>query len=163
MTSIFESVSNQLSSLPHLIPSFVRKPNENDERIDDLENQIARLDRESKWCDVELDRRIKELTAEVDSLKRTQHHDRSLRKADRVLAIVFMSLAALILVPMFLTLFHVIDPSGETIRWVVFALFAIAGGMGVAITIAHGKLPRTRDSLIVFVCAALLLLVACLL
>ena len=68
MTSIFESVSNQLSSLPHLIPSFVRKPNENDERIDDLENQIARLDRESKWCDVELDRRIKELTAEVDSL-----------------------------------------------------------------------------------------------
>lgn len=47
MTSIFESVSNQLSSLPHLIPSFVRKPNENDERIDDLENQIARLDRES--------------------------------------------------------------------------------------------------------------------
>ena len=98
MTSIFESVSNQLSSLPHLIPSFVRKPNENDERIDDLENQIARLDRESKWCDVELDRRIKELTAEVDSLKRTQHHDRSLRTADRVLAIVFMSLAALILV-----------------------------------------------------------------
>ena len=126
MTSIFESVSNQLSSLPHLIPSFVRKPNENDERIDDLENQIARLDRESKWCDVELDRRIKELTAEVDSLKRTQHHDRSLRTADRVLAIVFMSLAALILVPMFLTLFHVIDPSGETIRWVVFALFAVA-------------------------------------
>ena len=81
MTSIFESVSNQLSSLPHLIPSFVRKPNENDERIDDLENQIARLDRESKWCDVELDRRIKELTAEVDSLKRTQHHDRSLRSS----------------------------------------------------------------------------------
>ncbi|AFI63434.1 membrane protein [Bifidobacterium animalis subsp. animalis MCC 1489] len=163
MTNIFESVSNQLSALPQLLPSFVRKPDPNDERIDDLENQIARLDRESKWCDVELDRRIKELTAEVDALKRTRHHDHSLRTADRVLAIVFMSLAALILVPMFLTLFHVINPAGETIRWVVFALFAVAGGMGVAITIAHGKLPRTRDSLIVFICAALLLLVACLL
>lgn len=34
-----------------------------------------------------------------------------------MLAIVFMSLAALILVPMFLTLFHVIDPSGGSAGW----------------------------------------------
>lgn len=84
-----------------------------------------------------------------------------------IVALVMLVLSAGMLIPVMLTLFGVIDPAHAVIRWVTLGLiafaFAFAFAFAVAFAIMRERFPRTFAMTIVFVCAVMMQLCACLL
>ena len=67
------------------------------------------------------------------------------------------------LIPVMLTLFGVIDPTHAVIRWVTLGLIALAFGVAIAFAILRERFPKTFAMTIVFICAVMMQLCACLL
>ena len=65
-----------------------------------------------------------------------------------------------VLVPVFLTLFGVINPLGQPIKWVSFGLAAFAMVACVATLILRDRLPRAMNAIVLLVASVVLLICA---
>ena len=143
-----------------MIPGNSHHDEELQERISALEQQVTRLEQESQWRGIELDRRINELGATVERNAEHNRHVREWTLADKITALVLFVVALGVLVPVFLTLFGVINPLGQPIKWVSFGLAAFAMVACVAMLILRDRLPRAMNAIVLLVASVVLLICA---
>lgn len=151
---------NAWKSLQQMIPGNSHHDEELQERISALEQQVTRLEQESQWRGIELDRRINELGATVERNAEHNRHVREWTLADKITALVLFVVALGVLVPVFLTLFGVINPLGQPIKWVSFGLAAFAMVACVATLILRDRLPRAMNAIVLLVASVVLLICA---
>lgn len=156
--------TNPLKALQTLLPGTSRRDEELAERVDALDLEVRRLEQEVHWRAVDDDRRITELTHALEEERaRCPHPTPAAKRADMIVALVMLVLSAGMLIPVMLTLFGVINPAHAVIRWVTLGLIALAFAFAVAFAILRERFPRTFAMTIVFVCAVMMQLCACLL
>lgn len=143
-----------------MIPGNSHHDEELQERISALEQQVTRLEQESQWRGIELDRRINELGATVERNAEHNRHVREWTLADKITALVLFVVALGVLVPVLLTLFGVINPLGQPIKWVSFGLAAFAMVACVATLILRDRLPRAMNAIVLLVASVVLLICA---
>ena len=151
---------NAWKSLQQMIPGNSHHDEELQERISALEQQVTRLEQESQWRGIELDRRINELGATVERNAEHNRHIREWTLADKITALVLFVVALGVLVPVFLTLFGVINPLGQPIKWVSFGLAAFAMVACAATLILRDRLPRAMNAIVLLVASVVLLICA---
>lgn len=151
---------NAWKSLQQMIPGNSRHDEELHERISALEQQVTRLEQESQWRGIELDRRINELNTTVEHNAERDRHIHEWTLADKITALVLFVIAVGVLVPVFLTLFGVINPLGQPIKWVSFGLAAFAMVACVATLILRDRLPRAMNAIVLLVASVVLLICA---
>lgn len=156
MSNPFSDWSNPLRTLQQLLPTSRQSHDQAlEERVGALEQHIARLEQQSRWQDHELDRRLTTLDAQVQYQAKQEPHP--WKTTDRVLFIIVCSLAAAMLIPMFLILFGVIQLANHVMAWVVFGLAAFAVVLCAFTLFFHRQLPRTQQATLLFVTAVMLL------
>ncbi|MEF2737674.1 hypothetical protein [Bifidobacterium choerinum] len=164
MNTPLDVLSTPLKALQTLLPGTSRREQGLEERLDALDLEVQRLEHEAHWRAVDDDRRITELTRALEEERaRRRHPSPATRRADMIVALVMLVLSAGMLIPVMLTLFGVIDPAHAVIRWVTLGLIAFAFAFAVAFAILRERFPRTFAMTIVFVCAVMMQLCACLL
>ncbi|MEE0653744.1 hypothetical protein [uncultured Bifidobacterium sp.] len=164
MNTPLDMLANPLKTLQSLIPASSRREDELNERIDAIGIELERVEQESHWRAIDDERRINELTKRLDDeLARHPRRSPALMRADTVTALVMLVLSAGMLIPVMLTLFGVIDPTHAVIRWVTLGLIALAFGVAIAFAILRERFPKTFAMTIVFICAVMMQLCACLL
>lgn len=164
MNTPLDVLSTPLKALQTLLPGTSRREQGLEERLDALDLEVQRLEHEAHWRAVDDDRRITELTRALEEERaRRPHPSPATRRADMIVALVMLVLSAGMLIPVMLTLFGVIDPAHAVIRWVTLGLIAFVFAFAVAFAIMRERFPRTFAMTIVFVCAVMMQLCACLL
>ncbi len=164
MNTPLDVLSNPLKTLQALLPGTPRREVGLEERVDALALEVSRLEQEAHWRAVDDDRRITELTRALEEERAHRPHPTpAAKRADMIVALVMLVLSAGMLIPVMLTLFGVIDPAHAVIRWVTLGLIALAFAFAVAFAILRERFPRTFAMTLVFVCAVMMQLCACLL
>lgn len=164
MNTPLDVLSNPLKTLQTLLPGPPRREAGIQERLDALDLEVRRLEHEAHWRAVDDDRRITELTRALEEERaRRPHPQPASKRADMIVALVMLVLSAGMLIPVMLTLFGVIDPAHAAIRWVAFGLVALAFAFALSFAILRERFPRTFAMTVVFACAVMMQLCACLL